>query len=146
MKAVLTIGHHSEHLTFFVIAQANRAHRIVGIFSGVFQIVLVELEFRVRIDDCSIESDWGRSGSSSVLVVGFVFFGDEDDAGDDDPGGGGRCGGGGRKTAAVSAARAAADVGGKEKSGEEDEEAEGDSEGVPEADGFQGEREGRRRW
>lgn len=144
MKVVLTIRHHSEHLTFFVIAQANRAHRTVGIFRGMFQIVLVELEFRVRIDDCSIESDRGRSGSSSVLVVGFVVFGDEDDARDDDTGGGGRGGGRGRNTVAVAAARATAEVGGEEEGGEEDEEAEGDGDGVPEPDGFQGEREGRR--
>lgn len=130
---MLAFRHHPQHLPLPVVGEADRASRRIRIAAVRFR----ELESRVRIDDRLVQADDG------VQPVGVfpVVLGYEDHARHYDAA---VAGGGGVADLATSEA----DVGGEEEGGEDEEEAEGDGQGVAEADVGEavGGGRGRRRW
>ncbi|KAL2336088.1 hypothetical protein Fmac_010534 [Flemingia macrophylla] len=120
VKVVAALGHHPQHLGVLVVAEADGARGVVASVAHV-------RELGVGVYDRVVEA-----GDAVVLErVAVVGLGDEDDAGEDD---GVVVVGGGVGDAAV-AEGAAAEVGGEDKGGEEEEDAEGDGDGVAEAEG-----------
>lgn len=143
MEEVAALGHHPQHLRILVLAQADRARRAAP--DAAADALPREGELGVRIDDARVEPHRRALVRVAPLVV---VLGHEDDAGEDDavgarvagPMGGRRGGAAGGVVLLLLAAEeaaaggAAADVGGEEDGGEEDEEAEGDGDGVAEAE------------